>query len=215
MAITINGSGTITGLSAGGLPDGSVTNDDLAGSIADGKITGLSSSKLSGALPSIDGSNLTGISANDNTPRFDAYAGSVYQSLTSGTWTKAVWQGGVGMIDTDSAWDLTNHKFVIPSGEAGDYLFEAQTSFYGSTNDLRDVNVAIYKNGTAIAWGYEHATQSNQDLRHRSASVRVMETVAVGDYLEMYVKAGVGSGNLYINTNGNKKFHHFWGFKLA
>ncbi len=30
MSITINGSGTITGISAGGLPDGSVTADDLA-----------------------------------------------------------------------------------------------------------------------------------------------------------------------------------------
>ena len=30
MAITINGSGTITGLTAGGLPDGSITTDDLA-----------------------------------------------------------------------------------------------------------------------------------------------------------------------------------------
>lgn len=30
MAITINGSGTITGVNAGGLPDGSVTADDLA-----------------------------------------------------------------------------------------------------------------------------------------------------------------------------------------
>jgi len=61
MAIVINGSGTITGLSAGGLPDSSILNDDLAGSIADGKITGLSSSKLTGALPVIDGSSLTGI----------------------------------------------------------------------------------------------------------------------------------------------------------
>jgi len=30
MAITINGTGTITGLTAGGLPDGSITTDDLA-----------------------------------------------------------------------------------------------------------------------------------------------------------------------------------------
>ncbi|MFZ9569555.1 MAG: hypothetical protein ACO28M_06915 [Vulcanococcus sp.] len=30
MPITINGSGTVTGLSAGGLPDGSITTDDLA-----------------------------------------------------------------------------------------------------------------------------------------------------------------------------------------
>ena len=30
MSITINGSGTITGLTAGGLPDGSVTSDTIA-----------------------------------------------------------------------------------------------------------------------------------------------------------------------------------------
>ena len=40
MAITINGSGTITGINAGGLPDGVITSDDLAS----GAIT-------SGALP--------------------------------------------------------------------------------------------------------------------------------------------------------------------
>ena len=33
MPITINGSGTVTGLSAGGLPDASVTDDDLATSL--------------------------------------------------------------------------------------------------------------------------------------------------------------------------------------
>jgi len=33
MAITINGSGTITGISAGGYPDGTVTADDLASSL--------------------------------------------------------------------------------------------------------------------------------------------------------------------------------------
>ena len=38
MAITINGTGSITGLTAGGLPDGSVTADDLASSITFGKI---------------------------------------------------------------------------------------------------------------------------------------------------------------------------------
>ena len=38
MAITINGTGTITGISAGGLPDGSVTAADLASSISLGKV---------------------------------------------------------------------------------------------------------------------------------------------------------------------------------
>ena len=56
MAITINGSGTITGVSAGGLPDGCVDNDTIA--------TGVSATKLTGALPSLDGSSLTGLPAD-------------------------------------------------------------------------------------------------------------------------------------------------------
>ena len=64
MAITINGgTGVITGVSVGGLPDGCVANDDLAGSIADGKITGLTASKLTGALPAISGASLTSLPA--------------------------------------------------------------------------------------------------------------------------------------------------------
>ena len=53
MAIVINGSGTITGITAGGLPDASVVDADIAG---------MASSKLTGALPAIDGASLTGIS---------------------------------------------------------------------------------------------------------------------------------------------------------
>jgi hypothetical protein len=33
MAITINGSGTVTGISAGGLPDGVITTDELASTV--------------------------------------------------------------------------------------------------------------------------------------------------------------------------------------
>ena len=54
MPVTINGDGSITGLSAGGLPAGSVT---------DATIAGMAASKLSGALPAISGASLTGISA--------------------------------------------------------------------------------------------------------------------------------------------------------
>ena len=54
MPVTINGDGSITGLSAGGLPAGSVT---------DATIAGMAASKLTGALPAISGASLTGISA--------------------------------------------------------------------------------------------------------------------------------------------------------
>jgi hypothetical protein len=52
MPIGINGSGTITGLNAGGLPDGVITTDDLAaGAVTDAKVSGsaaIADAKLSG-----------------------------------------------------------------------------------------------------------------------------------------------------------------------
>ena len=53
MAIVINGSGTITGLSVGGLPDGTVDNDTIA--------SGVASSKLTGDLPAISAASLTNV----------------------------------------------------------------------------------------------------------------------------------------------------------
>jgi hypothetical protein len=52
MAIAINGSGTITGISNGGLPDGCILDAD---------INGMAASKLSGSLPAISGASLTGL----------------------------------------------------------------------------------------------------------------------------------------------------------
>ena len=55
MPVSINGNtGVITGIAAGGLPDGCILDAD---------INGMTASKLTGALPAISGASLTGISA--------------------------------------------------------------------------------------------------------------------------------------------------------
>ena len=83
MAITINGgTGVITGVSVGGLPDGCVANDDLAGSIVDGKITGLTASKLTGALPAISGASLTSLPSP--AIRYDAATLNANMTLSDG-----------------------------------------------------------------------------------------------------------------------------------
>jgi len=58
---TITLPASVSGLGTG------ITNAQLAGSITDAKITGLSSSKLSGALPAISGASLTGLTAGNIT----------------------------------------------------------------------------------------------------------------------------------------------------
>ena len=61
MSIVVNGSGTITGISTGGLPDGSVDVDTLAansvtaakivdGTIVDAEVTSLAATKLTGTI---------------------------------------------------------------------------------------------------------------------------------------------------------------------
>ena len=77
MAITINGNGTITGISNGGLPDGCILDAD---------INGMAASKLTGALPAISGANLTGISTSSPTETYAHVTfGNTYDS-NSGNW---------------------------------------------------------------------------------------------------------------------------------
>jgi hypothetical protein len=75
MAIVINGSGTVTGISVGGLPDGIVDAGTLAtnsvdsaelidGSIDNSHIDAMAASKLTGALPAISGASLTGLTSS-------------------------------------------------------------------------------------------------------------------------------------------------------
>ena len=75
MAIVINGSGTVTGLSVGGLPDGTVDAGTLAtdsvdsaelidGAVDNSHMAAMAASKLTGALPAISGASLTGFVAS-------------------------------------------------------------------------------------------------------------------------------------------------------
>jgi len=75
LAIAINGSGTVTGISVGGLPDGIVDAGTLAtnsvdsaelidGAVDDSHMAAMAASKLTGALPAISGASLTGITGN-------------------------------------------------------------------------------------------------------------------------------------------------------
>ncbi len=84
MAIVINGSGTVTGLAVGGLPDGTVDNDTVA--------SGLVSSKLTGALPAISAASLT------NVPK-DVTVGGRKNIVMNGAFQ--VWQRGTSFTAND------------------------------------------------------------------------------------------------------------------
>ena len=150
MAIVINGSGTVTGLAVGGLPDGTVDAGTLAtnsvdsaelidGAVDDSHIGTLAASKLTGALPAISAANLTAIPAANITGTLPAISGASLTGLKAGTAgfaARAVAQWNSintgdflafnndstgNSFDTDSCYDTSTYKFTAPA--TGVYMF--------------------------------------------------------------------------------------------
>jgi hypothetical protein len=113
MPISIPGNGSITGLSPGGLPDGSVANNNL--------VTGVSASKLSGALPAISGAALTNLSVPDltvqvNAARNDIATLALHSAVAD---NKAAYNLANSFVDQfeDSSGILTNTDVTRNAGE--------------------------------------------------------------------------------------------------
>jgi len=104
MAVVVKGSGEITGISTGGLPDGSVDEDTLAansvtaakivdGTIVDAEVTSLAATKLTGTiadarfpatLPAASAANLTAIPAANITGTLPAISGANLTGIDAG-----------------------------------------------------------------------------------------------------------------------------------
>lgn len=206
MAIVFDSdAGTISGISVGGLPDGVVDSDTLAnnavvtGKIADGSIVNADVN----ASAAIAASKLTGISSADNTPSFSAKLSSD-QTTAANTYVKL--QFGTENWDTDSAYDASNYKFTVPSGEAGKYLITVYVRSDGSTTYNLNYPIVLYKNGSAH--DYHSSAFGSSRARHAEVYTKVLD-LSVGDYLEVYSSAGSGG------TTWNAQWSLFSGYKLA
>ena len=200
MAITINGSGTIEGVSAGGLPDGCILDAD---------INGMAASKLSGALPAIDASNLTGLS---NIAFYARQASP--QNIGNATYTKVTGLSeDLVTQNTGTSYSTTDSKFTVASGQAGVYYFFGAA---GIDDIQREdvINVRIYKNGshtmTYVSERNEYrASDSTPNSVLGSGPYGVTLELAVGDYIELYVYHNEGS------TEPTEEWlTYFGGFKL-
>lgn len=176
MAITINGSGpvagvttlgmtsgTITGLSAGGLPDATVTQPDLAAGVAG-----------------------TG-------PAFSAYKATTNQSITTGTFTKVTFN--TEEWDTANCFDSTTNYRFTPN-VAGYYQVNSSLDVGGTASSITRATAYIYKNGVAARllagpWGVPGSTE------WQIGGSAVVYLNGSTDYIEMYVYVAGSSINVY------------------
>ena len=175
MTITINGSGTVTGITAGGLPDAIITQPELA----------------------------TGVAGTG--PAFSAYQtnGSVNQSIASDVFTKA--KIDTEEFDTNSNYDTSLYRFSPTVAgyyqvNGNLYLVNAASSALKLVALYK--NGSIYKSGTSLYFtGNYYAAADNftvSSLIYLNGSTDYVELYAYISSTNASI--GFGSVNTWFNA---------------
>jgi len=130
-----------------------------------------------------------------NTPAFFAHSASTQSGVSDNTFTKATL--GTVVFDTDSA--FSSSKFTVPTGEDGKYCFFFKINSAGSTDYQKTGYSVLYKNGSNLGNIYEtilfqESGVFNMDRIGIHGSIIL--DLSAGDYIELYGKADVNSGNV-------------------
>ena len=196
MAIVINGSGTITGLSAGGLPDGSVDSDTLA--------TGIDATKLAdGTVTSAELQYINTLSSNAQT-QIDA-GGKVLQIkqdtlTTTETISSTTWA------------DLSNLSVSItPTATDSDILVMGHLSAGNGTTgqaqfrlrrDSTDISLGTTATSSRVDGTFgAYQNDSNSTTNCSFAFVDVPATTSAVQYHFQW--RGSDSGAKYVNRSFN------------
>jgi hypothetical protein len=124
-----------------------------------------------------------------NTPAFEVYKNS-NQLITDNTVTKVTFD--VESFDTNSAFDLANDKFTVPSGYAGKYYVYLRLDCDTTVYDMIRAWGYIYLNGSVYA-NNRHNGHSTTNLDRLGINVFTTIDLSVGDYVEAYVLIDTGS----------------------
>lgn len=181
MPIGINGTGSITGITAGGLPDGVVIADD----IASGAVT---QTKLA-----------SGVAGNG--PAFYAYP-STNQNVVNNTFTKVTLDSE--LFDTANNFNTSTNRFT--PNVAGYYQINCRLSFLNTAN-MTDCFASLYKNGSEYARLGGAATGGTASVSSPSGSTIVYMNGST-DYLELYAyQSNAASSTVQTNAFGSPSTH--------
>ena len=116
---------------------------------------------------------------------FSAYDPS--NNVPNDTDTKIIYE--TEAFDTASAYDTSNGRFTVPSGEDGKYYLYAKVRHYNDTSMDREV-IYLYKNGSTFK-----RFENRGNNVHNSVQISTVTELAAGDYIEVYYYQNSGSSN--------------------
>ena len=139
---------------------------------------------------------------------FKATMGSSKVDVSDNTYTKVAFN--TDTFDTDSVFDTSNNRFIAPAD--GKYFFVSSVYMYANTANGSKSFTTFYKNGsiddttiTAIELG-----GSDNYLASTSILNSAILNLSQNDYIEVYAKMDVPSGNLSFNLSRS----FFTGFRV-
>ena len=142
-----------------------------------------------------------------NTPYFYATLSS-NQTLSNDTNTKIAFN--TASIDSDSAFDTSNNRFVVPSGKAGKYFIYAQLN--SDSGDVEFIETTIAKNGTEVNYIINNPSNSHSNLQTNIATIL---DLADSDYVELFTSSSQSSGDATISASVRGKNTYLLGYKLS
>ena len=183
------------------IADNAVVTASIADdAVTNAKIDTVAASKLTGALPAIDGSALTGVGGT--TPAFCVTRNSD-QTSNSGVSTLVQWNAEI----YDSDGKFASNRFT-PT-EAGYYYLFAQVNNNNLYNQAA-LSVFIRKNGADIMTGVVagNNSTSNRDYTINCSIINVADS---NDYFEVYAQQQLGNGQMIASADRCV----FLGFKVG
>ena len=140
-----------------------------------------------------------------NTPAFRATM-SADQSIPNESFTKGAFN--TETWDTDSAYDTSNYRFTVPSGEAGKYCFVSQAAI-DNLDSGEFIATAYYVNGTRDDKSYNAQWVSKSTNGFGYCNNVYIVNLSASDYVEFFVSHNEGA-----SQNLEADYSYFGGYKL-
>jgi hypothetical protein len=171
-----------------------ITGQGAETSIASDDLILLSDTSASGALKKMTQANFVSGVGQTNTPYFNARLGTDQDIGYTGAYTKI--EINTEYFDSAGAFDTSNYRFTPQT--AGKYFVFGQcafetTSSSNNTNNLVATLVAIYKNGSNVAYQQiDRGGQLYSAYKRTMGVSTIVDMNGSSDYLELY---GRGNSN--------------------
>ena len=185
MAITISGSG----ITSANIADGTIVSGDIAdGTIVNADVADVAASKLTGALPAIDGSALTGITT-----------GKVLQVVNADYASQ--------LVSNSSSWvDTGLTATITPSSTTSKILVEVHQSGMECRNDTV-VDVSLYRGASEIQsflidGGWTGNTNPNRFGSATCSKLDSPATTSAVVYKTMF--RGTGANDVRVQSSGSR-----------